>query len=208
VGDDAEAGPRIGPGGRRDVGALNLVLARLIGRAAGGPPPNLFLTLGRHRGLFRRWLLFAAAMMPRGTLPRTHTELLILRTAHNCGCVYEWSHHEHLARDAGLSTAEIAAVREGPGAGSWTPEQRTLLEAADELHRSPGRLPDGLWTDLRARYTDSQLIELCMLVGHYRMLAQTINTLGIEPDPPPPGPPPRAIRFVRSVLVDRPERGR
>jgi hypothetical protein len=29
---------------------------------------------------------------------------------------------------------------------------------------------------------DSQLIELCMLVGHYEILAMTLNSLAVEPD--------------------------
>jgi hypothetical protein len=30
--------------------------------------------------------------------------------------------------------------------------------------------------------TDRQLIELCLLVGHYEMLAMTLNSLGVEPE--------------------------
>ncbi len=29
---------------------------------------------------------------------------------------------------------------------------------------------------------DLELIELCMLVGHYEMLAMTLNSLAVEPD--------------------------
>ena len=61
-----------------------------------GRPPNLFSTLARHRRLFRAWLRFAGALMPRGSLPRADTELVILRVAHNSRCEYEWRHHERL----------------------------------------------------------------------------------------------------------------
>jgi hypothetical protein len=27
-----------------------------------------------------------------------------------------------------------------------------------------------------------RLIELCMLIGHYEMLAMTLNSLGVEPE--------------------------
>src|SRR5688572_12818468 len=127
--------PRIAPGSRAEIGAVNALLASAIGRVAGTTePPRLFTTLARHRRLFRRWLRFAGALMPGGTLPRADTELLVLRVAHNTGCDYEWSHHERLGRQAGLSPAEVERVREGPSADGWSERRRTLLRAADELH--------------------------------------------------------------------------
>ena len=93
---------------------------RALGRATGGRPPNIFTTLGRHRGLFRRWLWFAGGLMPGGKLPRADSELVILRVAHNTGCEYEWGHHERLGRRAGLTPEEIERVRSGPGAEGWS----------------------------------------------------------------------------------------
>ncbi|MDQ8705268.1 carboxymuconolactone decarboxylase family protein [Streptomyces sp. LHD-70] len=89
---------RIRPGGRREVGLRIWVFSQIAGRVAGTRAPALFLTLGRNRPLFRGWLRFAARLMPRGTLPRRDTELIILRVAHLCGCAYEFTHHERLGR--------------------------------------------------------------------------------------------------------------
>ncbi len=174
-------GPRIAPGGRREIGTVNAALVWLLGRATGGRPPNVFTTLARHRGLFRRWLWFAGALMPGGKLPRADSELVILRVAANAGSEYEWGQHERLGRRAGLSEAEIGRVREGPGAPGWSPRQRLLLEAADEMH-ADGEIGDGLWAQLAAELDQVRLIELCMLIGHYEMLAMTLNTLRVEPE--------------------------
>jgi len=73
----AEQTPRIAPGSRRQIGLLNAGIGRLSGLATGGRPPHIFTTLARHRKLFRRWLWFAGALMPRGRLPREDTELVI-----------------------------------------------------------------------------------------------------------------------------------
>ncbi len=35
---------------------------------------------------------------------------------------------------------------------------------------------------LRARLSDVELIELCMLAGHYEMLAMTLNALRVQPE--------------------------
>jgi AhpD family alkylhydroperoxidase len=174
--------PRIYPGSVREIGWVNWGIVKLLGVAVGGDPPHLFSTLARHRRLFRRWLRFAGALMPGGRLPRQDTELLILRVAHNTGCDYEWGHHERLARDAGLTEQEIERVRGGACAPGWSERSAALLSAADELHVDR-RIGDELWERLRGMLDEPELIELCMLVGHYEMLAMTLNSLAVEPDP-------------------------
>jgi AhpD family alkylhydroperoxidase len=174
-------GPRITPGTARDIGPINAAIARAIGLATRSGPPNVFTTLARHRRLFRRWLRFAGALMPGGRLPRKDTELVILHVANSCGCEYEWHHHERLGRRAGLSPDEIARVRDGADAPGWTPRQALLLRAADEL-LADHDLSDEVWGGLRPLLSDEQLIELCMLAGHYAMLAGTLNALQVEAD--------------------------
>jgi AhpD family alkylhydroperoxidase len=176
--------PRIRPGNRREIGWVNAAIVRALGLATGGRPPNIFTTLARHRGLFRRWLWFAGALMPGGKLPREDTELVILRVAHNSGCEYEWGHHERLGRRAGLSPEQIARVRSGPDAEGWTASQRLLLRAADEMH-GEGRIGGELWAELAPQLDQPRLIELCMLIGHYEMLAMTLNSLQVEPEAAP-----------------------
>jgi AhpD family alkylhydroperoxidase len=200
--DAAREAPRIAPGGAREIGWANYAIARVLGEAAGGgAPPHIFTTLGRHRRLFRKWLRFAGALMPGGVLPRVDSELLILRVAHNTGCDYEWRHHERLGLAAGLSPEEIQRVREGANAG-WSGRQSLLLRAADELHAAR-TITDSLWAELRPLLSDAELIELCMLVGHYEMLAMTLNSLAVEPDPLASGPPPRLARLGQRVLEGR-----
>ena len=172
-------GPRIPPGDRREIGLVATGVARIAGRVIGSGPPHIFTTLARHRRLFWPWLFFAGRLMPRGRLPRADTELVILRVAHRCGCEYEWAHHERMAQQVGLSAEEVARVREGPEAFSG--RQALVLEAVDELHEQRD-LSDETWAGLRALLSDVELIELCMLSGHYEMLAMTLNSLRVEVD--------------------------
>lgn len=196
------ARPRIAPGTPAEIGRLSSAITWVLGAATGGGPPNVFTTLARHRGLFRPWLRFAGALMPGGRLPRDETELLILRAAHNCGCDYEWHHHERLGREAGLTPDDIARVRRGPGDPGWEAGRALLLRAADELHASR-TISDELWAALRRDRSDTELIEICMLVGHYEMLAMTINALGVQPDPPPTGRMTPAARVIQAVARRR-----
>ena len=172
---------RITPGRRPDIGLLNAAVARGMGLVAGTNPPHVFTTLARNRRLFRRWLVFAGALMPGGRLPRPDTELLILRTAHLCGSDYEWQHHSRLGTAAGLTGVDLDRVKVGPTASGWTERQRALLQGADELH-TDRRVSDTTWAALRRHLSETDVIEYLLLIGHYEMLAMTLNSLGVEPD--------------------------
>jgi len=181
--DDQDGGPprpsapRIPPlpESERDDRAREL-LAQAGGAAAGAT--NIFTTLVRHPGLFRRWLPFGGKLLA-GRLPARDRELLILRTGWNCRSDYEWAQHVRIARAAGLSDEEIARVRQGPGADGWSADDALLLAAADELH-SDACLGDATWAALAERYDERQLVEVPMLVGHYHLVAFTLNSLGVQ----------------------------
>jgi len=173
--------PRVSPGGRRDVGLINWTIAAVSGRSTGTQPPNLFLTLGRHRGLFRGWLHFSGRLLFGGRLPRRDTELVILRVAHLSSCTYELEHHLRLAAKAGLTPADIERTAKGPDAEGWSLREHAILAAVDELHRDR-TLSDGTWKDLCDQLDQRTIVELVLLAGQYEMLATTIAALGIQPD--------------------------
>lgn len=162
------------------------MLDRLVARAATvvthTEPPRLFAEIGRHPRLFRWWLPFAGALLVRSELQRADTEVVILRTAWNCRCRYEWVQHASLAERAGLDRQRIAAVADGETAKVWTDHQRALLRATDELHEDRRVHPATVrW--LERSLGERQLLELCMLVGHYEMLAMVLQTRNVEPEP-------------------------
>jgi len=174
-------GPRIAPGTRRQLGFFGWAFTRLAGLRTRTAPPALFTVLGRNRRLFRRWLLFASALMPGGRLPRRDTELVILRVATLRASAYELLQHVRLGRAAGLTADEINRVQD-PGA-VWTGRDRVLLAATDSLVHDRD-LDDERWHALRAELSDVECLEFCLLVTHYDLLATVIGTLRIPPDEP------------------------
>ena len=145
-----------------------------------GSEANIFATLVRAEGLTRRWLPFGGKLL-NGKIPPRDREVLILRTGWNCGSEYEWAQHVVIGRSAGLTDEEIARIPAGPG-GDWREFDSNLLRAADELHEECC-ITDATWSALADVYDTKQLIELPMLVGHYHMVAMTLNSLGVQLDP-------------------------
>lgn len=139
----------------------------------------IFATFAHHPRLLKRWSAFGGLLLAGGTLPGRDRELLILRTASNTGADYEWAQHVRIGREAGLSDAEIEAVADPGIAAEWPPWEATVLAAADQLH-DDNRIDDPTWAGLAERFDEAQLIELCMVVGQYHLVAFTLNSLGVE----------------------------
>ncbi|HXY44103.1 MAG TPA: carboxymuconolactone decarboxylase family protein [Acidimicrobiales bacterium] len=173
---------RIPPAPPEGLGPLARVVAKIVGGATHGEPPRVFTTLGRHRGLFRTWLPFAGTLLLRTCLPRADVELVVLRTACNCSAPYEWVQHVPLARKAGLRAEVIAAVPAWQQHEALSSRQRLLLAATDELH-AHRIVSQTTWDQLTCVLDELQVIELCMLVGHYEMVAMTLNSLGVQSEP-------------------------
>ncbi|GAB2916266.1 carboxymuconolactone decarboxylase family protein [Rhodococcus aerolatus] len=175
--------PRVRPGRLGEVGVVAWLMSRAGGRLAGTAPMTLFLTLGRHKRLFRGWLAFAALLMPGGRLPRAESELVILRVAHLRGSAYERAQHERIGRGAGLTAAEVERTTAGPDAAGWTPRQAALLAAVDQLVLDRD-VDDAAWSRLREHLDERECVELVLLAGHYDMLAAAITTLRVQREEP------------------------
>lgn len=149
--------------------------------AATGGAINVFLTLGRHPGLLRKYLPFAGKLLNAGTLDDRTRELVILRTAWICGSEYEWAQHVRIGRDAGLTDEEITRVA-GPVDDAWTGPEQVVLRATDQLLEDHD-LDDATWAALGTFLDERQVIELTVLPGAYALLAAFLNATRVEREP-------------------------
>lgn len=131
------------------------------------------LTLAFHT--FNGHVLFASTLAPRDR------ELLVLRVAALRDAEYEWAQHVVLAGDAGIDADQVARIAEGPGAAGWSPRDRALLRAVDELVAG-ARIGDGTWAELSAELDTRQLMDLVFTVGAYDLLAMAFRSFGVEMD--------------------------
>lgn len=170
--------PRLAPLGPDERDERTAELLAALRFQPDGPDLNLFATLARHPRLLKRWSAFGGVLLLRGALPARDREVLILRTAANCGADYEWGHHLDIGAATGLTRPEMDALA-GPDAASV---DAVLVAAADELH-ADGVIGDDTWAALAARYDEEQLIEVPMVVGQYHLVAFTLRSLGIQREP-------------------------
>lgn len=141
-------------------------------------PLNVHNMMAHHPELSLAWLNFRNHIVRHSTLTARQRELVILRTAANCRADYEWQHHVIRGQQAGLTTAEIEAVKEGPTAAGWSELERLLLQAADEC-RHTFSLSEATYTALGDHFSSQQLLDLLATIGMYMTLALILKSFAV-----------------------------
>ncbi|MEZ0363146.1 carboxymuconolactone decarboxylase family protein [Mycobacterium sp. pUA109] len=141
---------------------------------------NVLATLVRHPALTRAYLPFNAYLLTGSTLSPRIREVALLRVVLRRDCDYLWSHHLPLARRAGLTAAEIEAIRDG---SLREPADRAVLGAVDDL-ADDGTISPPVWRQLGEHFTDEQRMDLVFTIGGYYLLAMAVNTFGVEEEIP------------------------
>jgi alkylhydroperoxidase family enzyme len=142
---------------------------------------NIFATLARHPKLLKRWLVFGGHVLGKSTLSPRARELIILRTGYRCKSEYEWGQHVLIARQVGISDAEILRVVAGPDATGWDPFEVLLLQAADELHDEQ-TISNGTWDGLAEKYNVQQMMDVVFTIGQYTLVSMALNAFGVQRD--------------------------
>jgi alkylhydroperoxidase family enzyme len=159
----------------------------LSGAPDAPPMPVVLELFAHHVPLSETFLTFTDLLAgDEARLEARVRELLILRVAWRTASGYEWNQHRRMGAEQGLSDAQIRAVREGPDATVWTPLERALLTAVDEM-ADTFAISEEIWDRLAASFDAPQLFELLFVVGGYLCLAGVLNSLGLRgeiPDEP------------------------
>ena len=174
---------RIPPGGRRELGLVNWIIAKFAARSIRAPQMHLFTTLGQHRLLFLAFLPYSGVLLNWGKLPKRDKELVILRVGHLRASEYELQQHRRLARSRGVNQALKDKIFAGPAAEGLTDRQRALLQSVDEFVVDRN-VCDETYAALSAHLNRQQIIEFCALAGHYDAIAGTLATLRVPMDFP------------------------
>ena len=142
---------------------------------------GLFRTMLRSTDATKALLPWANYIQSKNDLPPREKEILVLRTSYLCLSGYEWSHHSRLGRQAGLTGAEIGALKKPAESHDWSPADRALIDACDELVRNH-HICAKTWASLSQRLSEKQLMDLVFTVGQYTQVAMIVNAFGVQID--------------------------
>lgn len=150
------------------------VEARLV--AARGEVSHLYQVLMNSVAAADGWEYFLTIVRQKLSLSPRLREMVILRIAVLNQAPYEFEAHVPHALKAGLSEAEIEALREG-GAG-FTGTDAAVLAYTDAMTRDVHVSAD-VFAQVEAVFPRAELVDLTVTIGAYNMVSRVLGALEI-----------------------------
>jgi AhpD family alkylhydroperoxidase len=148
--------------------------------AAGDPGP-ITATLAHVPELLESALPFIGAVLSPSSIDFRTKEIVILRTSCMRACRYCIDSHTPVALDAGLTPAEVRALRNEPGfttdAEFADERERTLIAWVDAVATGSGPAGDALSSAMRAQFAEHAIVELTLLASVTLLLNRYASTL-------------------------------
>jgi 4-carboxymuconolactone decarboxylase len=171
-------------------------LAALRGRVSG--PSTVML---HSPGLARPWNQIGEYLHGKSVVEPASAELAVCATAREYDCSYIWAAHVPLARNAGVSTATIEAMRYESALEGLPGQEALVARYARQLLQS-NRVENDVFKSLLEAHGARWMLDLTAWIGRYAALAGIVNCFEVLPGPdaevlPDPSgvaPPPAPVR--------------
>ena len=119
------------------------------------------------------------------SVPQKLREMAILVTAQRLKAEYEWFAHEPHAAEAGLAQDIIESIRAGERPNFSETAEEVVYNFTTELQQTT-RVGDPTYQAALALLGERGVVDLVGLLGHYTLIAMTLNTFEV---PIPDGKP-------------------
>ena len=146
-----------------------------------GTPPNLYKALGNHPALVAAWTEFSKTLRHDTRTPRALRELVILRGAQVMRSEYEWAQHLVMARKAGVSEAQIAALSGWRGSALFDAREKAALALGEAV--TQGHVTDAVHAEAKRHFDDHDYVEIALVAAFYAMVGRMLDAMGVELEP-------------------------
>ncbi|WP_454693945.1 carboxymuconolactone decarboxylase family protein [Achromobacter aegrifaciens] len=164
------------PGTRPELAEVEARISAARGRIS-----PLYQVLLNSPAVVQGWEAMLTAIRLNTSVPPRLRELVILRVATLNNAPYEFEAHVPHALAAGMPQALVDELRGGPAPSDLRglePGESEVLALTDAMTRDI-EVPDAVFAPLRARYDDTQLVELAATVGAYNMVSRFLVALRV-----------------------------
>jgi 4-carboxymuconolactone decarboxylase len=140
---------------------------------------NVQRMMANAQGVFVDRSKLSNALFSKIKLDPRLREIAILRTAKDCGSVYEWTQHVPAAKHVGVTDEQIAAIENWSGAACFSELERLVLRLTDEVNADVKGSRETVEA-LKRRLSPGEIIELLIIIGHWRQTASVLETLEVD----------------------------
>jgi alkylhydroperoxidase family enzyme len=163
----------------RDPSLIEAVLKR-----RGGKFINLDLALLWSEPLARGWNAYVGAVRRELAVSPRLKELAICMVARITGAGYEFKHHWPEYVKAGGDDALRSHLDDPDRAlqdKAFSADERLAMRYAATMTRDV-KVPDALFAEVRARFNESEVVELTAAIATYNMVARILVALEVNPE--------------------------
>jgi len=150
------------------------------------PGPTLFgnqvRALAHNPALLRSLFGVYEAFAAEPSIDRRLTELGILVVSRVNACRYCVQHHAPLAHGAGLKKAQLQAIQNDAWSDQrlWSKEEWLVVRYAEALASVPQRIDDRLFSELKATFSERQIVDLTMRLALCAAWNKFNDALGLD----------------------------
>ena len=129
-----------------------------------GPFANQVAVLAHVAPALRHLMPMLMELREAATLPKRYLELAIVAVSKLNECHYCVAHHTPFLAVAGISPAGADRVLDYADHPEFDATDRLVVEYAIAAWERPNRIPEALFTRLRAEFTEAQIVELTLRI--------------------------------------------
>ena len=166
--------------GRARGGPVARVSAWVARRDLGEVPEPLEVT-ARSPWILRGYVGFELGLMRARAVDRKLSELAQLKAASVVGCEWCLDIGSAIAAHAGVTPGQVAEIVRHRESEHFDEREKLVLDYAAAMSRTPVDVPDELFTELRRRFSEEQLVELTAAIAWENYRARFNWALEIEP---------------------------
>jgi alkylhydroperoxidase family enzyme len=154
-------------------------LADRIRAERGGRLFNLYRVLLNNPRIAEGWLALFTAIRQQSELDGRYRELAIMLIAVVNGAEYEYVQHIPFALKAGLTQAQLDALREWRSSRLFEDADRAVLEYAEVMTRSI-QVPDDVFAAVARHFDAKQTVELTATIAGYNLVSRFLEALKVD----------------------------
>ncbi len=145
----------------------------------GRPPVEMLQAMCLRPEILRAFGGFGDALYPGGLLERRVQELVILAASQANECQFCTNAHVDIVDIGGILDEPLVLIAQPT---TLDTRDRLAVEYSRAATLDSNHIPESLMAELKAAYTDPELVELTFLIGYINMLNLFNNSLGVRYD--------------------------
>lgn len=145
-----------------------------------GMIPNLFSTIAHYPKALKPILDLYQAIAKESTIEPKLQELANLEVSRINRCHYCLAHHTQMAKVTGVKDEQLKFWEMGKIEGVFYDKEKTVIEYARQVTENAENVSDELFKRLSSYFTESEIVNLTLIVGLMSVFNRFNGALGVE----------------------------